>query len=73
MKPSKKTVVSASIWLLALAACVFFVGAITPMAGPRGHQWVMAITWPLMLIWSGGCFLILVIAYLVDRYFTRYR
>lgn len=73
MTLDKKTVVSASIWLLALASCVFFVGAITPMSGPPGYQWVIAIAWPLMLIWGGGCFFILVTAYFIDRFFTTNR
>jgi hypothetical protein len=71
MKRPSKTVISATVWLMGLLLCVLFVGLLLPFGGPAGHQWILPIGGFGMLFFSGGCVIILVVTYFVDRHLTK--
>jgi hypothetical protein len=62
---------SLAIWLIGLVSCLLFVGALLPMEGPVGRRWVMPLGVRGTLFFVGGCCLILMITYLVDKYWRN--
>lgn len=70
-RAASKTAASAVVWLVGLALCVLFVGLLLPFDGPPGDQWVMPIGFSGLLFYSGGCFVILLVTYFIDRGLTK--
>lgn len=71
MKKPTRTTISAVVWLSGIAMCLLFVGLLLPMEGPPGHRWVMYLGFRGNLFFGGGCFLILLTTYFLDKFLTR--